>query len=81
MVITVEIWYQIPCYFNLRKSRYCSKLQWYFYNTGQKCNGILTLGKGGTMVNYHNIYITLALVFRTELFFKLNNKPNSNWNL
>jgi hypothetical protein len=46
--------------FNLRKSRYCSKLPWYFYNTGQTYHGILTLEKGGTMVNYCSIIITLA---------------------
>jgi hypothetical protein len=50
----------LPWYFNLRKSRYCSKLPWYFYNTDQKYNGILTLEKGGTMVNYCGIFITLA---------------------
>ncbi len=64
MVITVECWYQIPwClpwYFNLRKSRYCSKLPWYFYNTGQKYHGILTLEKEGTTVNYRSIFTTLA---------------------
>jgi hypothetical protein len=38
----------------------CSKLPWYFYNTAQKYHGILTLEKGGTMVNYRGIFITLA---------------------
>jgi hypothetical protein len=57
----ILLWYQIlPWYFNLRKSRYCSKLPWYFYNTGQKYHGILTLEKGGTTVNYRGIFITLA---------------------
>jgi hypothetical protein len=51
MVITVECWYQIPWYFNLRRSRYYRKLPWYFYNTGQKYHGILTLGKGGCFYN------------------------------
>jgi hypothetical protein len=32
-------------HFNLRKSGYSSKLPWYFYNTGQKYQGILTLEK------------------------------------
>ncbi len=41
-------------------SRYCSKLPWYFYNTGQKYHGILTLESGGTMVNYCSIFIALA---------------------
>ncbi len=50
----------LPWYFNLRKSRCCSKLPWYFYNTGKKYHGILTLEKGGTTVNYHSIFITLA---------------------
>ncbi len=36
MVITMECWYQIPWYFNLRRSRFCSKLPCYFYNTDQK---------------------------------------------
>ncbi len=60
MVIIMECWFQIPWYFNLIKSRYCSTLPWYFYNTSQKYHGILTLEKGGTMVNYHRIFITLA---------------------
>ncbi len=51
----------LPWYFSLRKSRDCSKLTWYFYNTGQKYQGILTVEKGGTTVNYHGIFITLAL--------------------
>ncbi len=45
---------------NFRKSRYCSKLPWYFYTTGQKYHGILTLEKYGTTVNYRGIFITLA---------------------
>jgi hypothetical protein len=36
MVIIVEWWYQIPWYFNLRKSMHWSILPWYFYNIGQK---------------------------------------------
>ena len=39
---------------------YHRKLPWYFYNTGQKYHGILTLEKGGTTVNYCSIFITLA---------------------
>ncbi len=35
-----------------------------FYNTGQTYHGILTLEKGGTTVNYHGIFITLAPVIR-----------------
>jgi hypothetical protein len=50
----------LPWYFNLRKSRYCTKLPWYFYNSGQKYHGILTLEKGGATVNYRSIFITLA---------------------
>jgi hypothetical protein len=51
----------LPWYFNLRKSRYCSKLPCYFYNTGQKYfKSILTLEKGGTTVNYLGIFMTLA---------------------
>ncbi len=46
----------------LRKSRYCSKLPGYFYNTGQKYHSILTPQKGGTTVNYHSIFTTLAPV-------------------
>jgi hypothetical protein len=62
MVITVGIKYHgnLPLYFNLRKSRYRSKLPWYFYNTGQKYHGILTLEKGGAPVNYRGIFITLV---------------------
>ncbi len=55
--ITMVIYHGI---FNLRKSRYYSKLPWYFYNTGQKYHSILTPEKGGTTVNYHGIFITLA---------------------
>jgi hypothetical protein len=47
-------------YFNLRKSRYCSKLPWYFYNTGQKYHSILTPENGGTTENYRGIFITLV---------------------
>jgi hypothetical protein len=46
--------------FNLIKSRYSSKLPWYFYNTGQNYHNILTLEKGGATVNYCNSFITLA---------------------
>ncbi len=48
----------LPWYFNPRKSRHCSKLPWYFYNTGQKYHSIWTLEKGGTTVNYCGIFIT-----------------------
>jgi hypothetical protein len=44
----------------LEKVGTAGTLQWYFYNTGQKYHRILTLEKGGTMVNYHGIFITLA---------------------
>jgi hypothetical protein len=72
MVITVECWYQIlPWYFNLRKSRYCSKLPWYFYNTGNKYHGILTLQKGGAPVNYCGIFKTLTPCVNTVKLFYL----------
>jgi hypothetical protein len=72
-------------YFNLRKSKYCSKLPWYFYNIDQKYHGILTLEKGGTTVNYRHIFITLcpglnalfvlAVTGLVEVHFLLTNMP------
>jgi hypothetical protein len=66
----VGIRYQVNLpWYNLRKSRYCSKLPWYFYNTGQKYHSILTLEKGGTMVNYCGIFITLAQCVKLVLIW------------
>jgi hypothetical protein len=50
----------LPWYFNLRKSRYCSKLSWYFYNTGQKYHGILTLEKEAATVKYWGIFYKIG---------------------
>ncbi len=60
LVLGIKYHGNLPWCFNFRKSRYCSKLPWYFYNMSQKYHGILTLEKGGTTVNYDSIFITLA---------------------
>ncbi len=57
----------LPWYFNLRKRGYCSKLPWYFYNTG---HSILTLEKGGTTVNYGSIFITLCPGWTNTIFLR-----------